>query len=83
MALLLLSAQEIGADSDLLVNTHWLLYATKKKLSPDSHNLTLVLNFAITIENPPSGSVPLDVVLDYALPGCPDPDAVLRRILQA
>jgi len=83
MALLLLTANELGAESNFVINTHWILLASKKRLDETSRIPTLVINFAITIENPPVGGIPLDKVYDIAFPGCPDPDAVLLKISRA
>ena len=83
MALLLLTRGELGAESDFVLNTHWILYATKQRLDDRSLELTLVIGFAITVENPPIGAIPLDRIADMAFPGCPNADAVLLKISQA
>ena len=83
MALILLTAAELGAQSDFLLNIDWMMYASKVQLDPSKTELTLVLGFGVTIENPPIGAAKLDEVFRMAFFGCPDPDAVLLRISQA
>jgi hypothetical protein len=82
VGLILLTAAELGEQSDFLLNTDWLANATKKRLDPNTNDLTLVLTFALAIQNPPIGGTPLNTPLECRFPYCRNPDAVLRRISQ-